>query len=136
MIIKLHKYSSSMSFLEVIFLKQRYRRNLLVLLFIIIAAIIVLIYEHSYEVNKIYNIEDSNAYYWQKYMNEEEFARLENGMSYMDVVEIAKGGGEQVSANVFRWNDELLMTQGYEIHFENDKLIDKKIYEKRGYSTR
>ena len=125
-----------MSFLEVIFLKQRYRRNLLVLLFIIIAAIIVLIYEHSYEVNKIYNIEDSNAYYWQKYMNEEEFARLENGMSYMDVVEIAKGGGEQVSAGVFRWDDELLMTQGYEIHFENDKLIDKKIYEKRGYSTR
>ncbi|MFP3916887.1 hypothetical protein U5N28_03660 [Lysinibacillus telephonicus] len=117
-------------------MKQRYRRNILVLLFIIIAAIIVLIYEHSYEVNKIYNIEDSNAYYWQKYMNEEEFAKLKNGMSYMDVVGIAKGGGEQVSAGVFRWDDELLMTQGYEIHFENDKLIDKKIYEKRGYSTR
>lgn len=132
----LHKYSSSMLFFEVIFLKQRYRRNVIALIFIVIAAIIALIYEHSHKVNKLYNIEDSNAFYWQKYMNEEEFAQLEDGMSYIDVAEIAKGGGEQVSQNVFRWNDEILMTQGYEIRFENDKLVDKKIFEKRGYSTR
>ncbi len=136
MIISLHKYSGSMSFLEVILLKKRYRRNILALIFIVIAAIIVLIYQHFYEVNKIHNIEDTNAYYWQKYMNEEEFAQLKHGMSYMDVVKIAKGGGEQVSDNVFQWKDEILMTQGYEIHFKDDKLIDKKIYEKRGYSTR
>lgn len=88
------------------------------------------------EVNAVYNIEDTNPFVWQKYMNEDEFNQLENGMSYMEVVEIAKGRGEQLKENVFIWNDELLMTKAYEIHFEEDRLVEKKVIKKRGYSSR
>ena len=76
--------------------------------------------------NKIAKIEDSNAFIWQKYMNEEEFEQLEEGMSYMEVVEIARGGGEQIDENTFIWLDELLMTQAYEVYFEEEKLVDKR----------
>lgn len=86
--------------------------------------------------NKIAKIENSNAFIWQKYMNEEEFEQLEEGMSYMEVVEIARGGGEQLDENTFIWLDELLMTQAYEVYFEDEKLVDKRRIEKRGHSRR
>lgn len=117
-------------------MKRRYRRNLRVLIVIIILAIYLLIYHYITGLNKIYDIEDSNSFKWQKYMNEEEYEQLEKGMSYMDVVMVAKGDGKEISEEVFIWNDEILMTQAYEIHFKDNKLIDKKIIEKRGYSKR
>ena len=86
--------------------------------------------------NKIAKIEDSNEFIWQKYMNEEEFEKLEEGMSYMEVVEIARGRGEQLDENTFIWSDELLMTQAYEVYFEDEKLVDKRRIEKRGHSRR
>ena len=85
---------------------------------------------------KIAKIEESNAFIWQKYMNEEEFEKLEEGMSYMEVVEIARGGGEQLDENTFIWLDELLMTQAYEVYFEDEQLAQKHRIEKRGHSTR
>ena len=88
------------------------------------------------EVNAVYHIEDTNSFVWQKYMNEDEFNKLENGMTYMDVVEIAKGRGEQIKDNVFIWNDELLITKAYEVHFVDDRLVEKKVIKKSGYSSR
>lgn len=69
-------------------------------------------------------------------MNEEEFEQLEEGMSYMEVVEIARGGGEQLDDNTFIWLDELLMTQAYEVYFEDEQLVEKRRIEKRGHSIR
>ena len=86
--------------------------------------------------NKIAKIEDSNAFIWQKYMNEEEFEKLEEGMSYMEVVEIVRGRGEQLDENTFIWLDELLMTQAYEVYFEDEQLVEKRRIEKRGHSNR
>lgn len=86
--------------------------------------------------NKIAKIEDSNAFIWQKYMNEEEFEKLEEGMSYIEVVEIVRGGGEQLDENTFIWLDELLMTQAYEVNFEDEQLVEKRRIEKRGHSNR
>jgi len=86
--------------------------------------------------NKIAKIEDSNAFIWQKYMNEEEFQKLEEGMSYMEVVEIVRGRGEQLDENTFIWLDELLMTQAYEVNFEDEQLVEKRRIEKRGHSNR
>ncbi|WP_431028213.1 hypothetical protein [Lysinibacillus sp. LZ02] len=85
---------------------------------------------------KISSVEDSNAFVWQKYMNEEEYKQLELGMSYMEAVEIARGRGEQLDDNTYVWPDELLMTQAYEVYFEEDQLVSKLIVEKRGHSTR
>ena len=69
-------------------------------------------------------------------MNEEEFNEIKEGMSYIEVVRVAGGEGKKVSPNTYEWQDELLMTQAYELKFENDKLIEKNIIEKRGHSTR
>lgn len=86
--------------------------------------------------NEIISIEDSNTYAWQKYMNEDEFNQLEEGMSYMDVVKVAKGPGKQVNDQTYMWPDELLITQAYEIEFKDDQLVDKRIVQKRGESER
>lgn len=86
--------------------------------------------------NEIISIEDSNTYAWQKYMNEDEFNQLEEGMSYMDVVKVAKGAGKQVNDQTYMWPDELLITQAYEIEFKDDQLVDKRIVQKRGESER
>ncbi len=86
--------------------------------------------------NEIISIEDSNTYAWQKYMNEDEFNQLEEGMSYMDVVKVAKGPGKQINDQTYMWPDELLMTQAYEIEFKDDQLVDKRIVQKRGESER
>ncbi len=116
--------------------KTRLRRNLLALLFIVVAGILVLLSQWYYEVNKFHDLEDMNSFRWQRYMNEDEFAKLEKGMSYLDVVEIAKGEGEQIKEGVYIWDDEILVTQSYEIQFEDGKLQKKRVIEKRGYSTR
>lgn len=116
--------------------KNRYRRNLLALLFILITAIVVLVSKWYFEVNQYHDIEEENSYSWQRYMNEDEFTKLEDGMSYSDVVQVAKGRGEKLSKDVYIWEDELLLTQAYEIRFQDGKLDQKEIIQKRGYSTR
>ncbi|MFC7687598.1 hypothetical protein [Ureibacillus sp. GCM10028918] len=116
--------------------KTRFRRNLLALLLIAIAATMVLLSQWYYKVNKYYDIEDLNSFRWQMNMNIEEFEKLEKGMSYLEVVEVAKGKGEPIDDGVYVWDDEILMTQSYEIHFQDGKLEKKKVVEKRGYSTR
>jgi len=84
----------------------------------------------------IIEIEESNAYHWQKNMNEAEFKKLENDMSYIEVVETAGGAGKKVNNNEYRWNDEKLMTQAYIVKFKDDKLIDKEIIAVKGHSNR
>ncbi|WP_332651743.1 hypothetical protein [Lysinibacillus sp. 54212] len=86
--------------------------------------------------NELIAIEDSNSYEWQKYMNETEYHQLMEGMTYLEVVEIAGGQGEQQEENLFFWKDEILMTQAYQIEFKDSKLVSKKIVEQRGHSTR
>lgn len=86
--------------------------------------------------NKLAKIKDSNNYKWQQYMNEDEFNQLKNGLSYMEVVEIVGGEGELLGENQYVWSDEILMTQAYEITFENDQLSKKEIVERRGASNR
>lgn len=94
------------------------------------------LYIPSSQWNPIIKIEESNQYYWQQYMNEDEFNKLKEGMSYMEVVEVARGAGEKEANQHFIWRDELLMTQIYEIHFEDNQLVSKEIKELKGYSTR
>lgn len=86
--------------------------------------------------DEIIDIEAKNQYDWQKYMNEDEFNQLQNGMSYMEVVRIVGGAGKKVASETYEWPDEKLMTQAYEIKFNQDRLIEKKIIEKRGHSER
>lgn len=86
--------------------------------------------------NEIINIEDSNKYVWQKYMNEDEFNQLEDGMSYMEVVKVAGGPGKQTNDQTYTWQDELLITQAYEVDFKDNQLVDKRIVQKRGESVR
>jgi len=77
----------------------------------------------------ILDIEESNAYHWQKNMNETEFEKLKEGMSYIEVVKIAGGAGDIVKKDQYRWNDELLMTKTYIVRFKDDKLVDKEVIE-------
>ena len=86
--------------------------------------------------DEILTIEESNTHSWQKYMNEQEYEQIKDGMSYIEVVRIAGGAGTKVKDDVYEWNDELLMTQGYQLTFKNNKLIKKEIVERRGNSTR
>lgn len=84
----------------------------------------------------IIDIEESNSYHWQKNMNENEFAQLKQGMTYMDVVKIAGGdASEMIENNYYRWNDEILMTQAYIVQFKDDKLVNKEVIAVKGYST-
>lgn len=84
----------------------------------------------------ILDIEEQNIYHWQKYMNQEEFDRLEEGMSYLEVVECAGGRGEKLKSNKYQWRDEILMTQAYVIEFKDDQLLSKEIVELKGHSNR
>ena len=86
--------------------------------------------------DRVLSIEDQNAYEWQKYMNEDEFNQLEVGMAYMEVVEIAGGAGIEMDTSIYEWGDEILLTQAYLISFQDGKLTEKKIIEKRGNSSR
>lgn len=82
------------------------------------------------------NVEDENIYEWQKYMSEDEFSQLEQGMSYMEVVKVAGGAGNEIETNVYEWRDEILLTQAYVVYFEDGELVNTEIIEKRGSSTR
>jgi hypothetical protein len=86
--------------------------------------------------SEIVEIESSNEFAWQKYMNEEEFNEIKEGMTYIEVVRVVGGEGEKAAAGIYEWPDEQIMTQAYELKFEDDKLVDKKIIEKRGNSVR
>lgn len=90
--------------------------------------------------NKIVDIEQANNYEWQKYMSSEEYAKVQPGMTYMDVVEIAGGRGElqksEKNEEIYRWRDERLMTQAYEIKFVQNEVESMQIVELRGNSTR
>ncbi len=90
----------------------------------------------AYEHGKLIDIEDSNAYVWQKYMSEQEFNQLEEGMSYLDVVNTAKGMGTLQKDGIYIWQDEDTLTKAYEIQFQNDQLVEKKVVELKGHSTR
>ena len=86
--------------------------------------------------NEIVEIESSNQFAWQKFMNEEEFNEIKEGMSYIEVVRVVGGEGEKIASSTYEWKDEQLMTQAYELKFKDDKLIEKKVIEKNGHSTR
>lgn len=86
--------------------------------------------------NKIAEIEAENHYEWQKYMNKDEYEQLEEGMSYMDVVSVAKGEGVQLNEQIYYWPDEIVLTHVYEIKFKDNKLVEKKIVERHGNSKR
>ena len=86
--------------------------------------------------NELIEIEEKNQYSWQKFMNEDEFNQLMIGMTYMEVVKLAGGEGEKIATNTYEWPDEIKMVQAYELKFEEDKLIEKQIIEKKGHSTR
>lgn len=81
-------------------------------------------------------IEEQNRYHWQKYMNQKEFDRLEEGMSYLEVVKIVGGRGEKIENNIYQWRDEILMTQAYVIEFKDDQLLSKEVVELKGHSKR
>lgn len=82
------------------------------------------------------DLDASNAYWWQKYMNEQEFDLLVEGLSYNEVVSIAGGREAERKGDHYIWYDEILLTQAYEIQFKHNKLVNKKIIEIHGYSTR
>jgi len=85
----------------------------------------------------IIDIEESNSYHWQKNMNEHEFEQLQQGMSYMEVVEIAGGvASEMIRSDYYRWNDEILLTQAYIVQFKDNQLVSKEVIALKGYSTR
>ncbi|MCH7323946.1 hypothetical protein LZ480_18960 [Solibacillus sp. MA9] len=86
--------------------------------------------------DEILEIEESNAHRWQKYMNEQEYEQVKIGMPYMEVVKIAGGAGKEIKKNVYEWNDELLLTQGFRLTFKDDKVTKKEIVERRGNSSR
>jgi len=102
----------------------------MVLSFIVVVNIVLLIMNYTYEINKFYNIEETNSFRWQKFMNESEFEQLQKGMSYMDVVKIAKGRGNHLTDHSFIWQDELYLTKSYIITFYEDQLVGKFIYHK------
>ena len=82
------------------------------------------------------DIEDNIAYTCQKYMNEQEYVLLEEGISYMDTVAIADGADKKIENNEYVWQNEIVRTRAYEVRSENNKLVSKIISKKRGYSTR
>ena len=88
------------------------------------------------EANKFANIEAENHFDWQKYMDEEEFNQVQAGMTYMEVVEIAKGRGEQLDENTYVWPDEVVLTHAYEIKFAEGQVTEKHKVERRGASLR
>lgn len=86
--------------------------------------------------DEVLEIEESNTYVWQKYMNEEEYEKVKEGMSYLEVVRISGGAGQQIDNDTYEWNDEILLTKGYRLKFEDDVLIKKEVVERKGNSKR
>lgn len=88
------------------------------------------------EENEFANIEAENHFAWQKFMNEEEFNQVQAGMTYMEVVGIAKGRGEHLDENIYVWPDEVVLTHAYEIKFAEGQVTEKHKVELRGASIR
>lgn len=109
-------------------------KGLVVYLYICIVAFMLLFFIGG--TDEIIDIEEANAYSWQKYMNETEFDLLTDNLSYMEVVEIVGGAGEQIEEDTYIWQDEILLTVAYKIHFQDGQLSSKEMIEKHGYSTR
>lgn len=86
--------------------------------------------------DEIIDIEESNNFHWQKNMSEQEFKDIEEGMTYLEVVKIARGAGEKITDDKYVWDDEIKLTQAYELRFEDDQLVSKHILEKKGNSNR
>ena len=86
--------------------------------------------------DEILEIEESNTYVWQKYMNEEEYEKVKEGMSYLEVVRISGGAGQEINNGTYEWNDEILLTKGYRLKFEDDVLVKKEVVERKGNSKR
>lgn len=86
--------------------------------------------------SEIVDIEEQNIYRWQKYMNENEYMKLQKGIFYIDAVEIAGGAGVKMSEGIYEWNDEILLTKGYRVYFKKGQLIWKEVVTKKGYSNR
>ncbi|SOC43589.1 hypothetical protein [Ureibacillus acetophenoni] len=107
---------------------KKLQQKILVWCFIVVTNLFLIIYHFTYETNKFYDIEDTNAFRWQRYMNEDEFHQLQEGMTYMDVVNIAKGRGEQLTEHTFMWKDEQSLKRTYIITFQEDQLVGKLIY--------
>lgn len=107
---------------------KKLQQKIHVLCFIVVTNLVLFIYHFTYETNKFYDIEDTNAFRWQKYMNEDEYHQLQEGMTYMDVVNIAKGRGEQLTEQSFMWKDEQSLKKSYIITFHEDRLVGKLIY--------
>lgn len=86
--------------------------------------------------DEVLEIEENNTYTWQKYMNVEEFEEVREGMSYMEVVRISGGAGQEIEKGTYEWNDEIHLTQGYRLKFEDDVLVKKEVVERKGNSKR
>lgn len=86
--------------------------------------------------DEVLEIEESNTYAWQKYMNEEEYEKIKEGMSYLDVVRISGGAGQKINNDTYEWNDEILLTKGYRLKFNDDVLVKKEVVERKGNSKR
>lgn len=86
--------------------------------------------------DEVLEIEESNTYVWQKYMNEEEYEKVKEGMSYLEVVRISGGAGQEIDNGTYEWNDEILLTKGYRLKFEEDVLVKKEVVERKGNSKR
>lgn len=84
----------------------------------------------------IEDIENTNQYSWQRYMNATEFEQLQEGMTYMEVVEIVRGAEQKKEDGKYIWHDEQLMTTAYAITFEQDKLKTKEKIMIQGHSKR
>ncbi|WP_339174006.1 hypothetical protein MKY51_16330 [Solibacillus sp. FSL R5-0691] len=86
--------------------------------------------------DEVLEIEESNTYVWQKYMNEEEYEKVKEGMSYLDVVRISGGAGQKINKDTYEWNDEILLTKGYRLKFNDEVLVKKEVVERKGNSKR
>ncbi|MGN7478682.1 hypothetical protein ACTHOQ_12580 [Solibacillus silvestris] len=106
------------------------------LAFLSICLVFFLVMSVSACKDEILEIEESNTYSWQKYMNEGEYKELKEGMSYIDVVRISGGAGKAVDKDIYEWNDELLLTKGYRLKFKEDELVQMEVVERKGNSKR
>ncbi|CAM5206842.1 hypothetical protein UACE39S_05948 [Ureibacillus acetophenoni] len=111
-----------------LFKNIKLRQKITILIILVVVNLLLFLTPLTYEINKYYYIEETNNYRWQKFMNEEEFLQLEKGMTYMDVVKIAKGRGERLTDYSYLWYDELLLTKQYIITFEDHQLVGKFMY--------
>lgn len=110
------------------------KRGFFVFLSICLIMLVIMIVTACQD--EVLEIEENNTYTWQKYMNEKEFEEVKEGMSYMEVVRISGGAGQEMEKDTYEWNDEILLTKGYRLKFEDNVLVEKEVVERKGNSTR